>query len=370
MRLTHGFSSFVTHTRRLTTRIVLSAISVAGICIVGAAITTGTAQVAAANPITLTETWNSGATFPGVILDDAPCGVAEDSPVQFDDGGTRAVEVGDREGSIYGLNLQNGSSVPGWDNGTGSGLGSGQGCNNPTGGTPATGSIGVEVPGSPPIDSTASVGPTGNLYFGAGNAAAPIDGGYYSYGPNGSELWNQVVTNPSSDTVPNGGVQASLSIGDGGSLVEAGSLGQETYALEHRERRRPHPAWPQFSADSVFSTAAVGDLYGTGSDDFVSGGASSQGFAYGKHYSQRRPPPDLQRQRRSDLQRQHDRGGRLVAGHRSDPLRWGTMASPRVRAASSAAATKTRSRSSTPSATRSGATSSTARPAAGPRSPT
>ena len=34
----------------------------------------------------------------------------------------------------------------------------------------------------------------------------------------------------------------------------------------------------------MFSTAAVGDLYGTGSDDFVSGGASSQGFAYGKHY--------------------------------------------------------------------------------------
>ncbi len=191
--------------------------------------------------------------------------------------------MGDREGSIYGLNLATGASVPGWDNGTGSGVGSGQGCNSPTGGTPATGSIGVEVPGSPPIDSTASVGPTGNLYFGAGNAAAPIDGGYYSYGPNASPLWNQVVTNPSSDTVPNGGVQASLSIGDGGSLVEAGSLGQETYAL-NSANGAPTPAWPQFSADSVFSTAAVGDLYGTGSDDFVSGGASSQGFAYGKHY--------------------------------------------------------------------------------------
>ena len=29
----------------------------------------------------------------------------------------------------------------------------------------------------------------------------------------------------------------------------------------------------------------MGDLYGTGSDDFVSGGASSSGFAYGTHYS-------------------------------------------------------------------------------------
>ncbi len=34
----------------------------------------------------------------------------------------------------------------------------------------------------------------------------------------------------------------------------------------------------------MFSTAATGDLYGTGSDEFVVGGASSQGFAYGKHY--------------------------------------------------------------------------------------
>jgi outer membrane protein assembly factor BamB len=162
-------------------------------------------------------------------------------------------------------------------------VGSGEGCNNPAGGTPATGSIGVGVPGRPPVDSTASTGPSGNLYFGGGNAAAPIDGGYYSYGPNGSELWNQVVTNPSSDTVPNGGVQASLSLAEGGALVEGGSLGQETYAL-NSGNGSPTPAWPQFSADSVFSTAAVGDLYGTGSDEFVSGGASSQGFAYGKHY--------------------------------------------------------------------------------------
>ena len=93
------------------------------------------------------------------------------------------------------------------------------------------GVIGVRVPGSPPIDSTASVGPNGNLYVGGGNAAAPVDGGYYAYGPNGTELWNQVVTNPTTDTDPLGGVQASLSLAEGGTQVEAGSLGQETYAL-------------------------------------------------------------------------------------------------------------------------------------------
>jgi hypothetical protein len=48
---------------------------------------------------------------------------------------------------------------------------------------------------------------------------------------------------------------------------------------------QPAAGWPQFSADSVFSTAAVGDLYGTGSSNFIVGGASSSGFAYGTHYA-------------------------------------------------------------------------------------
>ena len=117
----------MTNARTLTTRIILSTVSVSGVCFVVGAITTGTAQVAAASPITLTETWNSGASMPGVILDDAPCGVAESSPVAFNDGGTPAVEVGDRQGFVYGLNLVNGSPVPGWGNSTGNGCGSGTG---------------------------------------------------------------------------------------------------------------------------------------------------------------------------------------------------------------------------------------------------
>ncbi len=238
----------------------------------------------AASPLTLTETWKSGA---GVTLDDAPCGVGEASPVEFNDGGTPAIEVGDRQGDLYGLNLVDGSVAPGWGSGQGQTIGPGQGCNNPgtAGAMPAVGVNGVEVPGSPPIDSTASVDPNnGNVYFGGGNAASPVDGGYYAYAPNGSPVWNQVVTNPSTDGASDGGVQASLAIADGGSLVEGGSLGQETYALSTGNGASA-PGWPQFSADSVFSTAAAGDLYGTGSDNFVAGGAQSDGFAYGTHYS-------------------------------------------------------------------------------------
>jgi hypothetical protein len=273
----------VTNARRLATRFILAGISVTGVCVAAASVSPPSASAAPA-PLTLTETWNPGAPDPGVILNDAPCGVAQASPVEFNNGGTPAIEVGDRLGDLYGLNLQSGAVTPGWGSGTGNGSGSGQGCSGANGGTPATGINGVEVPGSPPIDSTASVNASGELYFGGGNASSPVDGGYYAYAPNGTETWNQVVTNPPTDPTPDAGVQASLPIADGGSLVQGGSLGQETYAL-NAANGAPARGWPQFSADSVFSTAAAGDLYGTGTDDFVVGGASSQGFALGTNYS-------------------------------------------------------------------------------------
>jgi outer membrane protein assembly factor BamB len=254
-------------------------------------VTGATVAIVAATPqsvsgapgqLTLTETWDAGM---GTNLNDAPCGVAESSPVEFNDGGTAAVEVGDRQGDLYGLNLQTGAVLPGWGSGTGGTVGSGQGClSNPSGGTPRTGVNGVEVPGSPPVDSTASVNGNNELYFGAGNAASPVDGGYYAYNANGTEAWNQVVANPATDDAPDGGVQASLPIAGGGSLVEGGSLGQMTYGL-NTSNGSPAAGWPQFSADSVFSTAAAGDFYGTGSDDFAVGGASSAGFALGTHYT-------------------------------------------------------------------------------------
>ena len=282
-RLDKGMWGTVTNARRLATRFILASITVSGIAFAAGAASAPSASAAPA-PLTLTETWNSGASDPGVILNDAPCGVALASPVKFDNGGTAAVEVGDRLGDLYGLNLQSGAVTPGWGSGSGSGSGSGQGCSGASGGTPAVGINGINIPGSPPVDSTASVNTNGDLYFGAGNASSPVDGGYDAYAPNGTAIWNQVVTNPPTDSAPDGGVQASLPIADGGSLVEGGSLGQVTYAL-NAATGAPATGWPQFSADSVFSTAAAGDFYGTGSDDFAVGGASSQGFALGKHYA-------------------------------------------------------------------------------------
>ena len=93
-----------------------------------------------------------------------------------------------------------------------------------------------------------------------------------------------------------------------------------TYAL-NSANGAPATGWPQFSADSVFSTAAVGDLYGTGSDDFVVGGASSHGFALGTHYSNGGHVRIYNDHGGADLQRQHERGGRLLPRRRPDPAR-------------------------------------------------
>jgi hypothetical protein len=242
------------------------------------------------SPLTLTQTWIQN-------LDDAPCGVAVASPAEvsldrsYPSG--PSVEVGDRAGDLYAFNLADGAVPAGWSSSSPSAtVGSGRACGiaGNDGGTitPATGVNGIAVPGSPPIDSTASVVPTSagsDVYFDAGNAADPTQGGYYGYGPGGNLLWSQNVANPPTDTVPDTGVTASPSVGDAGGtpFVVAGSLGQETAAFQTTDGAALG-GWPFFSADSVFSTAAVGDLYGTFGDEIVVGGASTAGFAYGRHY--------------------------------------------------------------------------------------
>jgi hypothetical protein len=239
------------------------------------------------SPLTVTQTWLHD-------LDDAPCGVAEASPAEVTlDRAGPAVEVGDRAGDLYAFHLSDGSAPAGWSTSSPSAtITSGRACgitgNDGATTAAAVGTNGLRVPGDPPIDSTASVVATSagdDLYFDAGNAADPSEGGYYAYGPGGTLLWNTFATNPSTDSLPDIGVQASPTVDSAGGtpFVVAGSLGQRTDALRAADGTLLS-GWPFFSADSVFSTAAVGDLYRTGQDEIVVGGASTAGFAYGQHY--------------------------------------------------------------------------------------
>src|SRR5271167_3108135 len=80
--------SRVKNARRMAARCVLGGVTLSGACIAIGAVAPSAVSGDPA-PLTLTETWNSGA---GTILNDAPCGVAEASPVEFNDGGSAGVE--------------------------------------------------------------------------------------------------------------------------------------------------------------------------------------------------------------------------------------------------------------------------------------
>ena len=191
--------------------------------------------------------------------------IAESSPVvaNLDPAGPAFV-VGDRSGYLYAYHLADGSPVPGWP----------------------------VFDGGAPIDSTPAVaalggGALGSVFVGTGNAQRPEIGGYAAYSPSGQPLWRAAVTDPVSDKHPAAAVQASLTVVDlqGSTDVFAGSLDQEAYAL-NASSGSALLGWPFFDADSVFSTAATGDLYGTGQQELVMGGASSAGSALGQSYTQ------------------------------------------------------------------------------------
>ena len=210
----------------------------------------------------------SGASFRLVWsagpLADKGSPIAESSPIEATlDGSGPAVVVGDRSGYLYAYHLSDGTPVAGWP---------------------------VDI--GLPIDSTPSAAALpGNsldsVFVGAGNSSKPDVGGYYGFGPGGQQLWHSTVQSIPGDPHPAIGVQASLTVADleGGTGVFAGSLDQLDYALDASDGATLS-GWPFFAADSVFSTAAAADLYGTGQDDLVVGGASSEGIALGQAYQQ------------------------------------------------------------------------------------
>ncbi|MGP8058724.1 MAG: hypothetical protein ACLP9C_03710 [Acidimicrobiales bacterium] len=197
------------------------------------------------------------------VLNDGGDPVAESSPnVAILDSDGPSVVVGDRDGFVYGFHIVDGSPVAGWPVATGA-----------------------------PVDSTPSVADIGggadSVFVGSGNAADPTQGGYQAFGPSGNLLWFTGVTDPGTDTMPAQGVQASLSVGPlepGATDVVAGSLDQEEYALDAGSGV-PLTGWPFFTSDSVFSTAALGDLYGTNQTEIVEGSDQSDGFGVGQNYT-------------------------------------------------------------------------------------
>jgi len=207
---------------------------------------------------TFTLEWSAGP------LADQGQPIAESSPVVAAlDGAGPAAVVGDRSGFLYAYHLADGSTVAGWPVDDG----------------------GVPIDSSPSVQATR--GGLDDVYVGAGNAADPGQGGYEAFAASGAPLWYTPVTDPASDGQPAAGVQASLTVAglQGAESVVAGSLDQEQYALD-ASTGATLPGWPFFTADSVFSTAAVGDLYGTGTADIVEGGDQTAGFALGRHYQQ------------------------------------------------------------------------------------
>jgi hypothetical protein len=211
------------------------------------------------NPLGIALQWRTTLPDP-----DGP--VAQSSPNVATINGVASVVVGDRSGHVYAFPLQ-----------------------------PADPSSPAEVgPGWPAdaagsVDSTPSVAPNGSdIYVGSGNAFDSSSvGGYQAFGPSGAQQWYTAVQNPATDTVPAQGVQASLTVGtlQGQTSVMAGSLGQEAYALNGADGAALR-GWPFFTSDSTFSTAAVGDLYGTGQTDIVEGGAQTGGYALDQNYPQ------------------------------------------------------------------------------------
>ena len=215
-------------------------------------------------PMTLTATsfvlcWSYGS-----LAQDHKAPIAESSPVVANlDSEGPAVVVGDRTGDLYAYHLSDGTAVAGWP----------------------------VYDGGTPIDSAPSVAALGgssleSVFVGTGNAKYPDVGGYAAYEPGGQQLWHTAVQDPTTDSRPAYGVQASLTVADlqDGTDVFAGSLDQESYALD-ATTGSVLTGWPFFSADSVFSTAAAGDLYGNGQEELVVGGASTAGSAMGQSYS-------------------------------------------------------------------------------------
>jgi PQQ enzyme repeat len=231
--------------------VLLALTGLAAISVVTATPASGATAARAAN-IVATPTWSDTLTGADIVLSSPNVANLDRQP---------SVVVGSRNNEVYALHLSDGSAAPGWPYNAGA-----------------------------PVDSSPSVAADGfgldSVYVGSGNSVSPNTGGNQAIFPGGGDQWFVPAANPATDPTPNSGVAASLTVGNyaGSNGVEAGSLGQNTYALSTGTGSVLN-GFPWFQADSVFSTAALADLYADGNNEIISGGDSSAGSAYGQTYS-------------------------------------------------------------------------------------
>ncbi len=247
--------------KRRALRVCLPATMVAGAAALILTPALQAAPAAQADEVAHTAGFAANLTW-STTLPDANNPIALSSPNVANLDGQPAVVVGDRAGKVYAYHLSNGSGVAGWPYNAGA-----------------------------PVDSSPSVAPispngTDSVFIGSGGTTAPASGGYQAITNTGADQWFVQETNPGTDPTPHSGVAASLTVGSyaGGYGVEAGSLGQETDALGAGNGAML-AGFPWFQGDSVFSTAAVADLYADGNNELISGGDSSAGVAYNQTYN-------------------------------------------------------------------------------------
>jgi hypothetical protein len=199
------------------------------------------------------------ATFlPGLVFQSSPV-------VANLDGAGPSVVVGSRTtGQVYALHLADGSSVPGWPVQTGFAVDS-----SPTV-IPDAGGSGLDDVAVDVGDVTS--GPPASL---------GIDhGAMFEFAPDGAPRWTRALPDQFDGFGPDPAVYASPAAADvtgsgQTSLVAAGvSLSQ--YALD-ASGGATLAGWPQKTADSTFSSAAIADLDGGGRPVIVAGSDASAG---------------------------------------------------------------------------------------------
>jgi hypothetical protein len=192
-------------------------------------------------------------TWQDIVDTSAPIALSSPAVAHLD--GAQVAVVGDLHGWLYAVRIADGKPLPGWP---------------------------VSLGGAP-IQSSPSVSGS-TVFIGAGSANEPNQGGYYAVSAGGRVLWRTTVRyQPSVATIR--GVVAGLTVGklQGRTAVVGGSLGQfldELSATNGAVLR----GFPWYQADTVFTTAAVGDLYGNGKTEVIDGGDSTAGNSFNVPY--------------------------------------------------------------------------------------